>query len=69
MGCPDAVRAELLKVSGVLAVTYHPEPDLFSVRFESVLTSLETIFSAVFLAGKKMGQEYFPEIVTSPPDA
>ncbi len=30
MGCPDAVRAELLKVTGVLEVTYHPEPDLFS---------------------------------------
>ena len=28
MGCPDAVRAELLKVTGVLEVTYHPEPDL-----------------------------------------
>ena len=42
---------------------YHPEPDLFSVRFESVLVSLETIFAAVFAAGKKMGQEYLPEIV------
>ena len=63
MGCPDAVRAELLKVTGVLEVTYHPEQDLFSVRFESVLVSLETIFAAVFAAGKKMGQEYLPEIV------
>jgi copper chaperone CopZ len=69
MGCPDAVRAELLKVTGVLAVTYQTDQDLFSVQFESVLTSLETIFSAVFVAGKKMGQEYFPEIVTSPADA
>ena len=69
MGCPDAVRAELLKVAGVLGVTYHPEPDLFSVRFESVLVSLETIFTAVFVAGKKMGQEYLPEIVSSSPVA
>jgi copper chaperone CopZ len=63
MGCPDAVRAELLKVTGVLAVTYHPDKDLFSVRFESVLVSLETIFAAVFAAGKMMGKEYLPEVV------
>ena len=69
MGCPDAVRAELLKVNGVLAVTYSPDQDLFSVRFESVLVSLETIFATVFAAGKKMGQEYLPEIVASSPGA
>jgi copper chaperone CopZ len=62
------VRAELLKVTGVLAVTYDPDQDLFSVQFESVLVSLETIFAAVFAAGKKMGQEYLPEIVSSLPE-
>lgn len=65
MGCPDAVRAELLKVTGIIAVTYNPEQDWFSVRFESVLVSLETIFATVFATGKKMGQEYLPEIVPS----
>ncbi len=69
MGCPDAVRAELLKITGVLAVTYHPDQDFFSVSFESVLVNLETIFAAVFYAGKMMGKEYFPEIVASLPDA
>ena len=64
MGCPDAVRAELLKVKGVLAVTYHPNHEVFAVRFESVLVSLETIFAAVFAAGKMMGQEYFPEVIS-----
>jgi hypothetical protein len=69
MGCPDAVRAELLKLTGVLVVTYHPEQDVFTVRFESVLVKLETIFTAVFAAGKKMGQEYLPEVVPSPPES
>ncbi len=69
MGCPDAVRAELLKVKGVLEVTYHPDQDLFSVRFESVLVSLETIFGAVFSAGKMMGQEYLPEVAPLSPDS
>jgi roadblock/LC7 domain-containing protein len=63
------VRAELLKITGVLAVTYHPDQDLFSVRFESVLVSMETIFAAVFAAGKMMGQEYLPETVSSSPVA
>jgi hypothetical protein len=69
MGCPDAVRAELLKMTGVVAVTYCPEPDWFEVRFESVLVSLESIFAAVFAAGKMMGKEYFPEVVPSPPES
>jgi len=64
MGCPDAVRAELLQVTGVLGVTYHPDQDFFSVQFESVLVRLETVFAAVFAAGKKMGQEYFPEDIS-----
>ena len=64
MGCPDAVRAELLQVTGVLAVTYHPDQDRFSLQFESVMVSLETIFAAVFAAGKKMGQDYFPEVIS-----
>lgn len=65
MGCPDAVRAELLKKGGVFAVTYHPDQDLFTVRFESVLVSLEDIFAVVFNAGRMMGQEYLPEVVPS----
>ena len=64
MGCPDAVRAELLNTKGVLEVAYYPDQDLFAVRFESVLVSLETFFAAVFAAGKKMGQEYFPEVIS-----
>ena len=63
------MRAELLKVKGVLAVAYHPDHDLFSIRFESVLVSLETIFTAVFAAGKVMGKEYLPEVVPSYPDS
>ena len=62
MGCPDAVCAELLQVQGLLEAKYYPDQDFFSVKFESVLVSLETIFATVFAAGKKMGQEYFPEM-------
>ncbi len=64
MGCPDAVRAELLKLRGVLAVAYDAAADSFAVRFESVLVNLETIFAAVFTAGKMMGREYFPKVTS-----
>ncbi len=58
------MRAELLKLRGVLGVTYHAESDFFSVRYESVLVNLETVFVAVFAAGKQMGREYFPEVIS-----
>jgi len=56
-------------MKGVLAVYYHPDQDLFTVRFESVLVNLETIFAAVFAAGKKMGKDYFPEAAPSLPES
>ncbi len=57
------MRAELLKLKGMLAVTYDAGADAFAVRFESVLVSLEEIFAAVFAAGKMMGREYLPELI------
>jgi copper chaperone CopZ len=69
MGCPDAVRAELLKVTGVLAVTYFPDQDVFVVNFDPVLVNLDTIFATVFTTGKMMGHEYLPELQAPSPEA
>jgi copper chaperone CopZ len=66
MGCPDAVRAELLKLPGVLEVTYRLKQDRFEVRYESVLVSLETIFAAIANAGRMMGKEYLPAVAPAP---
>ena len=57
------MRAELLNLTGLLAVQYHVGQDFFSVRFESVLVNLASIFAAVTAAGKKMGRDYLPEIL------
>jgi copper chaperone CopZ len=65
MGCPDAVRAELLKVTGVLEVTYNPAEDWFAVRFESVLVGLEVIFASISAAGRMQGKTYVPEVISS----
>jgi hypothetical protein len=67
MGCPDAVRVELLKVTGVLGVTYHPAQDRFAVRFESVLANQETILATIAAAGKMMAKIYRPYVM--PPEA
>ncbi len=57
------MRAELLELTGLLEVQYHVDQDYFSVRFESVLVTLEIILAAVVMAGKKMGREYLPEVL------
>jgi hypothetical protein len=58
------VRAELLNLTGLLAVQYHAGQDFFSVRFESVLVNVASIFAAVTAAGKKMGRDYLPEVLS-----
>jgi copper chaperone CopZ len=68
VGCADAVRAELLKLPGVLEVTYDAAADCFAVRYEAVVANLETMFGAIFQAGRMMGKEYFPEIVEEQPE-
>jgi hypothetical protein len=57
------VRVSLLKLPGVLEVSYHPEADYFRVLFESVLVTPETILAAVNQAGRQLGQEYLTEII------
>ncbi len=57
------MRAELLNLTGLLAVQYHADQDFFSVRFESVLVNSAAIFAAVAAAGKKMGRDYLPEVI------
>jgi hypothetical protein len=57
------VRAELLNLTGLLEVQYHADQDFFSVRFESVLVNVASIFAAVTAAGKKMGRDYLPEVL------
>jgi hypothetical protein len=37
------------------------------VDYDADRTSLEAVFAAVFLAGKKMGQDYLPRQVTAAP--
>ncbi len=63
MSCPDAVRAELLKLAGMLDVKYYPGLDFFTLRYESALAGLDAIQAAAAAAGKLMGREYVVEVI------
>jgi copper chaperone CopZ len=63
-GCPDAVRAAISALQGVVHVAYDAQEDLFSVCFDTQKTRLEDIFAAVYLAGRQAGQDYLPRMVS-----
>jgi len=49
---------------GVTRAEYLPEEDRFIMEFDPEQISLEAVFSAIYTAGKKMGRDYFPELVS-----
>ena len=63
MGCPDAVRAALTALPGVVSISYHPETDLFRLTYRADKVQLATIFAAVWEAGRRNGQEFVPRLV------
>jgi len=48
----------------VTRAEYLPEEDRFIMEFDPEQISLEAVFSAIYTAGKKMGRDYFPELVS-----
>lgn len=64
MGCPDAVCAEIKRIPGIARVEFDQETRLFRVEFHQRFVNQEDIFTAVWQAGKEMGKEYLPQIVT-----
>lgn len=54
--------AEVAALPGVTQVQYDVGAGVFSVQADDRV-SLEALFTAVFIAGKKMGREYFPELI------
>jgi hypothetical protein len=47
----------------VSRVVYDSEAGLFAADYDPGLTGAAAIFAAVFVAGRKMGQEYLPRLV------
>jgi copper chaperone CopZ len=63
MSCPDAVRAALTALPGVMAISYEPATDLFRLTYRTDKVQLATIFAAVWEAGRRNGQEFVPRLV------
>ncbi len=63
MGCPDAVRAAVTALPGVLSISYQPETDLFRLTYRTDKVQLPTIFAAVWEAGRQNGREFVPQVV------
>jgi len=64
VGCPDAVCAEIKNIPGILRVEFDQQTRLFHVEFHQRFVSPEDILAAVWRAGRKMGREYIPELLT-----
>jgi hypothetical protein len=58
------VSAEIRNIPGIIRVEFDQETRLFRVEFHRRFVTPEAIFAAVWQAGKKMGKEYLPQIVT-----
>lgn len=53
-----------MALPGIYEVTYDAGQDTFEVRYEERRIGLPAIFSAVHNAGRRMGREYLPEVLT-----
>lgn len=58
------MRAAITALPGIAGVAYDAQEDLFTVRFDSQQTKLEDIFAAIHMAGRRLGQEYLPQVVS-----
>jgi copper chaperone CopZ len=57
------VRVAVEELPGVSRVVYDPDADLFTVEYDPARRELTDIFAAVFQAGRKMGQDYLPQLI------
>ncbi|MGA9754051.1 MAG: hypothetical protein WBV23_02800 [Desulfobaccales bacterium] len=55
--------AAITTLPGNVSVAYDSQEDLFTMRFDPHQTRLEDIFTAVHLAGRQAGRDYFPRLV------
>lgn len=56
--------AEIKGIPGLTRVEFDQETRLFHVEFHKRFVTPENIIAAVFQAGRSMGKEYLPRILT-----
>jgi hypothetical protein len=45
------------------SIRYQPDQDLFVITYRQDRVKAADMFAAIWMAGKKQGQEYVPEVV------
>jgi hypothetical protein len=55
---------EIKKIPGIIRVEFDQETRLFHVEFHKRFVTPENILAAVWQAGRNMGKEYLPQIVS-----
>jgi copper chaperone CopZ len=55
---------EIKKIPGITKVEFDQETRLFRVEFHKRFVTPENILAAVWQAGRNMGMEYLPRIVS-----
>jgi hypothetical protein len=57
------VRTELINLPGLTSIRYQPEQDIFVITYRQEKVKVADMFAAIWMAGRKQGQEFVPEIV------
>jgi hypothetical protein len=58
------VCGEIKKIPGITRVEFDQDSRLFRVEFHKRFVTTENILAAVWQAGRNMGKEYLPRIVS-----
>jgi hypothetical protein len=64
VGCPDAVCDEIKKIPGITRVEFDQTTWRFLVEFHKRFVTPENILAAVWRAGRNIGKEYLPRILS-----
>jgi hypothetical protein len=57
------VRAELINLPGLTSIRYEPDQDLFVITFRQGRVTVADMFATIWMAGRKQGQEFVPEVI------
>jgi hypothetical protein len=57
------VRAELINLPGLTSIRNQPDQELFEITFRQGRVTVADLFAAIWMAGRKQGREFEPEVV------
>jgi hypothetical protein len=52
-----------MALRGIATVEYQPEQEVFIISYEADKAKVPDMFAAIWMAGRKQGREFMPELV------